>query len=256
MGLFSKKDCPVCGNPVKGIGTIKIQDGTLCSDCSKKVKMDYSMLKFQTADNIKEHFEYMNENAKLYDNFTPSREYEINGFIFQVDEEHKLFFYKMKHTHETPFVYRFDEVIDYEVIEDGDTITKGGVGSAIAGGALFGGAGAVVGGVTGKKKSKTVMKTLDIKVSLKNKYRKHLTISFVPSLIEFKSGSIQYNTAHTQASQVASVFDDIIASCNNSTVAPAPASAADEILKYKNLLDSGVITQEEFEQKKKQLLDL
>ncbi|MCI7492128.1 MAG: DUF4428 domain-containing protein [Lachnobacterium sp.] len=47
MGLFSIKDCPVCGNPVKGIGTIKIQDGTLCSDCSKKVKMDYSMLKFQ-----------------------------------------------------------------------------------------------------------------------------------------------------------------------------------------------------------------
>ncbi len=50
--------------------------------------------------------------------------------------------------------------------------------------------------------------------------------------------------------------DDIIASSSNSTVTPAPASAADEILKYKNLLDSGVITQEEFEQKKKQLLDL
>ena len=33
-------------------------------------------------------------------------------------------------------------------------------------------------------------------------------------------------------------------------------SSADEILKYKNLLDMGVITQEEFEQKKKQLLGL
>ncbi|MEG2052319.1 MAG: SHOCT domain-containing protein [Oscillospiraceae bacterium] len=33
-------------------------------------------------------------------------------------------------------------------------------------------------------------------------------------------------------------------------------SSADELLKYKNLLDMGVLTQEEFEQKKKQLLGL
>lgn len=33
-------------------------------------------------------------------------------------------------------------------------------------------------------------------------------------------------------------------------------SAADEILKYKNLLDCGAITEEEFEAKKKQLLNL
>ena len=33
-------------------------------------------------------------------------------------------------------------------------------------------------------------------------------------------------------------------------------SAADEILKYKQLLDMGVITQEEFDLKKKQLLNL
>ena len=36
----------------------------------------------------------------------------------------------------------------------------------------------------------------------------------------------------------------------------APDRAADDILKYKSLLDAGVITQEEFDQKKKQLLDI
>ena len=35
-----------------------------------------------------------------------------------------------------------------------------------------------------------------------------------------------------------------------------PADAADEILKYKKLLDAGAITQEEYEAKKKQLLNL
>ena len=33
-------------------------------------------------------------------------------------------------------------------------------------------------------------------------------------------------------------------------------SSADEIMKYKTLLDAGVITQEEFEMKKKQILNL
>ena len=34
-----------------------------------------------------------------------------------------------------------------------------------------------------------------------------------------------------------------------------PLSAADELKKYKDLLDAGVITQEEFDKKKKQLLN-
>ena len=33
-------------------------------------------------------------------------------------------------------------------------------------------------------------------------------------------------------------------------------SAADEIMKFKQLLDGGIITQEEFNEKKKQLLNL
>ena len=41
----------------------------------------------------------------------------------------------------------------------------------------------------------------------------------------------------------------------NQSGVPA-TSAADELKKYKDLLDSGVITQEEFDAKKKQLLGL
>jgi hypothetical protein len=45
------------------------------------------------------------------------------------------------------------------------------------------------------------------------------------------------------------------------TVAPQPAidtesNNMEKLKKYKDLLDSGIITQEEFEAKKKQLLDL
>lgn len=39
--------------------------------------------------------------------------------------------------------------------------------------------------------------------------------------------------------------------CNN-----GPVSSADEILKYKNLLDAGAITEEEYNAKKRQLLGI
>ncbi|GEM_PF-6044492 len=45
-------------------------------------------------------------------------------------------------------------------------------------------------------------------------------------------------------------FDD------NRRKSSVPISNADEILKYKNLMDEGIITKEEFEAKKKQLLGL
>lgn len=42
----------------------------------------------------------------------------------------------------------------------------------------------------------------------------------------------------------------------NETTVTSNFSAADELLKYKELLDAGVLTQEEFDSKKKQLLNL
>ena len=43
---------------------------------------------------------------------------------------------------------------------------------------------------------------------------------------------------------------------NQKAVNPTPFSTADELKKFKELLDSGIITQEEFDAKKKQLLGL
>lgn len=53
------------------------------------------------------------------------------------------------------------------------------------------------------------------------------------------------------------VLNQIRQSKNNANaINTVSTSAADELLKFKQLLDMGVISQEEFEQKKKQLLDL
>lgn len=43
-------------------------------------------------------------------------------------------------------IYSHSDVIEYELLENGETVTKGGIGRALAEGVLFGGVGAVVGG--------------------------------------------------------------------------------------------------------------
>lgn len=58
--------------------------------------------------------------------------------------------------------------------------------------------------------------------------------------------------------EIIKVFDEYKANENNmeATQIVQQGSAADELKKFKELLDMGVITQEEFDAKKKQLLGL
>ena len=76
MGLFAKKEsCPICGQAVKGIAATKIKEKQkICSDCSEKIKMDTSMLPFQTPEDIKKHLLYREENMKLLSSFSPTKE--------------------------------------------------------------------------------------------------------------------------------------------------------------------------------------
>ena len=79
--------------------------------------------------------------------------------------------------------------------------------------------------------------------------------------IPFCSGMFSYKRANEYTK---SLYMDINAAMNKfqsapqetSTVIQAPLSSADELKKYKELLDAGIITQAEFDEKKKQLLGL
>ena len=79
--------------------------------------------------------------------------------------------------------------------------------------------------------------------------------------IPFCSGMFSYATANEYVkgiyADIIKVFDEYKAKDSNADVQPVQqVSAADELKKFKELLDSGVITQEEFDAKKKQLLGL
>ena len=69
-----------------------------------------------------------------------------------------------------------------------------------------------------------------------------------------QTDSFIYKTNQTLAENIIALIVSIKASSEKSTNSTQQVSAADELLKFKELLDCGAITQEEFDQKKKQLL--
>ena len=70
--------------------------------------------------------------------------------------------------------FSFDDLVSYELIQNDDVVVTGGVGKAVVGGAvmtalaggLWGMTGAVVGGVTGKKKQSKKVNYLAIRITL------------------------------------------------------------------------------------------
>ena len=260
MGLFGEKTaCPVCGSPGGGLLAVKIKNGvTLCKECSRKVRMDKSMLPLQSVEEIKKHLAYREENLKKFYSFTPSSEIKTSfSYVFKVDKSQKLWYSSLK-ADVNPPLFRYDEIIDYELSEDGNTVTKGGIGSAMVGGALFGGVGAVVGGIYGKQ-SRTEIKSINLHISLSNPYVQSLDIEFITPGMKVMSGDTLHKSYQKTANNVIALLDGMCREVEAEQQKGAPAStpaqsAADEILKYKQLLDCGAITEEEFKAKKKQLL--
>ena len=103
----------------------------------------------------------------LVQTFSPTKKI---GSYLQIDDTHKAF-------KAGGSIFEFSNLLNFELLEDGETITKGGLGRAIAGGLLFGGVGAIVGGVTGGKKSKGVCNSMRLKITLRNC---HCSMVYIP----------------------------------------------------------------------------
>ena len=239
--------CAVCGRELGLLSRkARISDGAVCCDCLRSAGI--SALENAASYDSQSIREYITAHQTLVNNFSCTKSV---GTYLRVDENNKAF--KIKKD-----FFSYDNLLSYELLEDGESITKGGLGRAVAGGLLFGGVGAIVGGLTGGKKSKGICNSMKLRVSLKNAHKDIVYIDFI--LTETKTKSFAYKEALSSAQKCIAALE-IINDINQSSrieysSAPQSVSAADEIVKFKALLDQGIITQEEFEAKKKELLGL
>lgn len=101
----------------------------------------------------------------------------------------------------------YSDLLNYEFLEDDSIVTSGGVGQALVGGALFGGVGAIAGGITGKRVQKKKIESLYIKVTVNNFTCPCIMLPLITR--PTKTNSKEYETAFNQAHQILSVLDVI-----------------------------------------------
>lgn len=197
-------------------------------------------------------FCYSIKRSKLNKQYIEESGYKATDELgdLKVDKNNSVWW--VKNYFGEPKIRNFNEVIDYELVVNDNTVKgKGAFSRAVAGGLLFGGVGAVAGASTAKRV--TVVTALYINVYLKDGTLER--INFINTAT--KADSFTYNVMKDCAEKASALFTAMIADNESKTAAPAQTiSAADEIAKYKKLLDDGAITEEEYNAKKKQLMEI
>ena len=109
--------------------------------------------------------------------------------------------------------FSFDDLVSYELIQNDDVVVTGGVGKAVVGGAvmtalaggLWGMTGAVVGGVTGKRKQSKKVNSLAIRITLNSFDFPCCFIYLIEKPI--KSNSKEYKNVSETAQLILSTLD-------------------------------------------------
>ena len=197
---------------------------------------------------------------------------EIGNYLFLMDDFFKVLVLVGPGHHE---IFNYSDIIEVSYEENGSQLyTKSAgrtVGGAIVGGVLMGGAGAVVGGLSGASKQNKEIKNMDIKILLRSTSRTSCVLHFkdVDRVLKTKEDADRrlYETYVKNANQAKDVLSVIIDNAKQAStpiaqpiaqpvVAPASSSVADELAKLAKLKADGILTEEEFQAQKSKLLGL
>ncbi len=233
--------CPVCGGKLGLLNREKSADGLICAGCSN---FFYSKLGFRAAkqptDALAAYWVTLEQRRAAFKE-TDSI-YDGDSLFVSIDKSNRLFFFGYRSGDKGPrVIYSFDEVAGYESDADDVMVTQsiGGIGRAVVGAAIAGPVGAIVGASTAKSETR------------KGRGKENVSIRFALPLGEQVLPVQKYPGGITEfLKECVSGREKVSAST------AASGSVADELLKFKQLLDLGAITEDEYAAKKSQLLGM
>lgn len=196
----------------------------------------------------------------------------IGSYLFVLDEYFKVLII-ISPLISTYKVFNYSSIINVVYEEDGNTLfsksMKRTVGGAIVGDILMGGAGAIVGGLSGDTKQYKEVKSMNIKILIRNTTTPSLDlpINLKDETFNTKDEKSKntYKTRIQEANAIKDLISVIIDNSNQQLAIPISSpqkneepksqnSIADELAKLAQLKDGGVLSEEEFQQQKKKLL--
>lgn len=255
-------NCIICGNKI-GMFDEKLQklDGScICANCLWKVGISTAHSNFFYGMGDSDARAYIEKRHRFQQIFTPTD--TVEHFI-EVDENNRLIrvYYGLYGAVSASDIAAIDEIVGFDIVEDGMTVTKGGLGSAVAGGLLFGKTGAIAGAALGQRKTKDVCSSLNLIIILKGSHLENLTIPFLRG--ETNRHSAEYVSAQQMAKKCIRLLERITEDADEREpevdrveTGEKTVSIVDEILRFKQLLDDGIITEEEFNFQKRKLLGM
>ena len=177
-----------------------------------------------------------------------------------IDNQNKKFIYQKGKKYSK--TYNFSDLINYEVYENGKSQVQGRAGSALIGGAFFGLGGAIVGGSRSRSINE---KCNQLKLILRvNDFNcPEIVIIYVNNVDVDKNSSI-YKNMKSNLQSVCSMLEYMLnehtleqsSAVKQEEKNPVNTSSKEQLKELKEMLDDGLITQEDYEQKKKQILGL
>lgn len=233
--------CPVCGGKLGLLNREKSADGPICAGCSN---FFFSKLGIRAAKQptsaLADYWVTLEQRRKAFKE-TDSI-YDGDALFVSIDRPNRLFCIGHRSGDKGPrMIYAFDEVAGYESDADDVMVTQsvGGIGRAVVGAAVAGPVGAIVGAATAKTETR------------KGRSKESVSIRFALPLGESSLPTTVYPGGMTAFLKSRKVSQE-----NPQAAATAVPSAADELLKFKQLLDMGAVTEAEYNAKKAQLLGL
>ena len=234
----------------------------------------HGLMAISESGKVKDIFNYINASSlpkKRGDKSTINTK-GVGNYLFIMDDFFKVLVLVGSSTRE---IFNYSDIIEVSYEENGSQLyTKSAgrtVGGAIVGGVLMGGAGAVVGGLSGGSKQNKEIKNMDIKILLRSTSRTTCVLHFkdVDRVLKTKDETDRklYETYVKNANQAKDILSIIIDNAKQSSapiaqlvaqpvVAPSSSSVADELAKHAKLKADGILTEEEFQAQKSKLLGM
>ena len=245
-------ECSLCNKHIGAISNyVKLKDGNICEDCLKNVGLSptlacrpgyYKELDTATVSSFKNVAEMIlskkdmrNEYFKQWDELAKKFEAtKVIPEILEIDANNKIVkllsvikWSDFRHYEWKTHYFKFDQIKSVKCLEEKNTYRS----------------------EDGKVKYK-YCSNMYIRIEttmLEEPIQLTINVHSKPIL-----DSSEYNELKIQQENIKELLEEVVIGKKKKS----DSSAADEIRKFKGLLDDGIITQEEFDAKKKQLLGL
>ena len=176
-------------------------------------------------------------------------------FALRIDSVHKKWSIEII-SEDICKIYNFADYLRYDIIKDNQSLLSGNSGDVVLGGLLFGGIGALA-GAAGSKKISNVCSSMSVVIYVNDIENPYYTLKIIES--EMTTDSLMYKECAEKATELAALLEYIKAQTQTSTHEPQSEASSDpitEIERLHSLMEKGMITEEEYNAKKKQLLNL